>query len=146
LDPVFGEPPERSGLVEDDAGLLEPDDRERLEARLGAFATSTGGEIVLITRETSAPRLPSELVFWLFNRWEIGGAEHRGVALLLCKEERRIECEIGHGFEHLLDDEASNRILEWHAAPLLRRGRYGEGLWHAVDLVATVIENAGVAP
>ena len=39
---------------------------------------------------------PAEHVFWLFNRWNVGGPEHAGLLLLLAVAERRIESEVCH--------------------------------------------------
>ena len=142
LDAVLGDPPPRTGNVVDAAGVFTAADARRLEERLAAFASHTGFEMVVATVSTTKPRLPSEYVFWLFNRWMIGGDRHAGVMILLAMAERRIESEVGHALERVVTDAASTRILEEHAVPFLRAQRYGEGVYHAVDMLARVLENA----
>ncbi|MDH7571896.1 MAG: TPM domain-containing protein, partial [Armatimonadota bacterium] len=83
LDRKLGAPPQRRGFVNDYADLLEPAAREALEVRLAEISTALQGEIVLVTRAHTRPVKPSEWVFWLFNRWNIGGEAHAGILLLL---------------------------------------------------------------
>jgi uncharacterized protein len=146
LDAVMGEPPARTGRLTDAAGALSAGDARRIDERIAALEARTGIEIAVATMATTAPRKPSEVVFWLFNRWRVGGERHAGVMILLAIAERRIESEVGYALEDVLTDEASSRILEWHAVPFLAGGAYGEGLRHAVDVTARVLENASLPP
>lgn len=78
LDRRAGRLPERTGFVSDHAGLLSPEERAALEQRLARFHEENGGEIVVATVATTRPVKPAEYVFWLFNRWNVGGPEHAG--------------------------------------------------------------------
>ena len=140
LDPVFGTPPERKGLIRDDAKVISPEGEPRLAERLQAFQQKTGSELLLITRETSAPRLPSEFVFWLFNRWRVGGEKHSGMLLLLSMSERRIEVEVGVDLERFVSDEAASNILQFHSVPFFKKGKFEDGLYHGIDILARVVE------
>lgn len=139
LDPVLGPPPDRAGLVTDLAGVLSEHGFQRLTECLQAFADQTGHEFLVITRDSTAPRLPSEYVFWLFNRWQVGGEAHRGMLVLLAMQERRIEVEVGHPLEDLVTDAAAATILEAHAVPFFREGAYDDGLFHAAHVLALVV-------
>jgi len=66
------------------------------------------------------------------------------VLILLALAERRIEVEVGFALEGVLTDAAASAILEEHAVPFLRAGRLGEGVRHAVDVIARVFEGAGL--
>ncbi len=143
LDAALGEPPPREGRsVVDLASALSADGTERLQTLIGRWSERTGHDLVVVVVADTAPRLPSEYVFWLFNRWQVGGEGHTGVAVLLALSERRIEVEVGWPLERYLTDAAATLVLEAHAVPALRRGDLDAGLIFAVDVLARVIEHA----
>jgi len=142
LDAELGDPPERANVV-DVAGVLSERGVAQLQERIAQFGDRAHAELVVVTRTSCAPRLPSEYVFWLFNHWQVGGDERRGIAVLLAVDERRIESEVGLGLERIVSDEASTMILREHAVPMLSAGQFDEGLYHAVNMLCTVVENAG---
>lgn len=146
LDRLLRSVPNRSGFVNDFAGVLSPEEKATLEAYLARFHQSTGGEIVLVTVASTRPVKPSEYVFWLFNRWEVGGAHHAGVMLLLALKERRIESEVGYALEGILSDVESAEVLEQHVVPLLKEGRMGEALRVGVEQIAGILEKAVQLP
>jgi uncharacterized protein len=140
LDADLGEPPVRGdGSLVDGAGVLSEEERRVIASRAARFRRVTGHDLAVVTVESAAPRLPSEYVFWLFDRWGMGP---EGVLILLALAERRVEVEVGWGLEGWLSDAAADRILEDHAAPILGRGDLAQGLQVAADLVARVIEHA----
>jgi len=145
LDRRLGRPPDRVGRVNDFGGRLSPEERQRLEDRLAQFQPEGGGEIVVATLESTRPVKPSEYVFWLFNRWQIGGDTQAGVLLLLAWRERRIESEIGNAWEALVTEEESDVLLGEHVVPWLQEGRIGEALWQGVDHLARQIESGPLA-
>lgn len=150
LDALLGAVPACRGLVTDDAGMLSPAGAEKVAARAREFEARTGAQLRVVTRETTAPCKPAEAAFWLFNRWnvgDVGGQDvNRGLLVLLAKQERRIQCEVGHGLEGLVTDEAAGHILEAHAVPFLAKGEVDEGLLQAVDVLAQVVEGGRARP
>ena len=142
LDAELGTPPERMGAILDGAGVLSEEGSTKILARLEEFRARCGHDFAVITLKSTAPRTPAEYVFWLFDRWEVGGEAHDGLLILLSMEERRIECEVGAGLERMLDDAASNLVLTRHAVPHLSRGAFDDGLYHGVDVLARIFEHA----
>ena len=142
LDAELGPPPTYPGLLLDEAGLLDPNEHQSLLDRLEVFNTKTRCQLVVVTRVTTAPRLPTEYVFWLFNRWKVGGEKHRGLLILLARDERRIEVEVGYGLEQIITDQVSQSILDAHCVPFLQAERFAEALTWAADVLANVIGNA----
>src|SRR5690606_31363810 len=127
LDKQLGSPPPRAGLLLDDAGLLSEPECVALAERLAALAAELDGEIVVVTVPNARGVKASQLVFWLFNRWQIGGEGHAGLLVLVAEQERRVECEVGFGWEAMLSDDESGNILDREVVPHLREGRYAEG-------------------
>ena len=144
LDGDFGEPPQREGPLHDAAGLLSEPESSALRSQLTAAHAATGCELVVVTVADSGSRLPAEHVFWLFNRWSVGGERHAGILVLLSVAERRVEVEVGHALESTISDAESSALLQHHAVPFFAAGRFAEGLVQAVSLLETVLRNAEV--
>lgn len=146
LDKKLRRVPERSGFVNDFAHLLSAEERTQLEELLTQFQQKTQGEMVLVTTPKTKPVKPSEYVFWLFNRWQVGGETHAGVILLLAQKERRIESEVGYSWEHIISDVESGKILEETVAPLLLEGKMYEGLLKGTEQLIAILEGAITPP
>jgi uncharacterized protein len=131
--------PAQAGHVTDMAALLTSADIERLGQRCQEIQRTTNVELIVVTVPTTAPLKPAEFVFWLANRWDMGGPENRGLLILLALHERRIESEVGYGVESMLSDEESLQILQTHVVPFLQAEQYAEGLYHAVDILGKVL-------
>ncbi len=140
LDRRMGQMPERVGFVNDFARLLPTEEKARVEDRLSELHQRCGGKVVLVTANSTKPIKPSEYVFWLFNRWSVGGGVHAGLLILLAWEERRIECEVGYSWEHIISDVESGEVLDAHVVPLLKAGKIAEALEHAVEQFVNIIE------
>jgi len=141
FDKVLTIPAERDGLINDWAGSLSEEACSRIKDRLQAFCEQTGMDCCLVTLESAAPRSPREFVFWLFNRWQIGGDRHLGVLVLLSLAERRIEVEVGNELEKYITDDEAAGVLEHHAVPFFKKSDYDNGLYHSLDMLARIIEH-----
>lgn len=146
LDAKLSAPPQRRGFVNDFAQLLSEKQRENLETTLAAFAQKSDGEIVLVTVKNTRPVKPSEYVFWLFNRWKIGGESHSGLMILLAQDEHRIESEVGYSWEPVISDPESGQILDEHVVPLLQAGEPFSALETAVGKLCGMIDETSSDP
>ncbi len=112
-----------------------------MTGRLNSFNEATGIDFCLAILLSSEPRSPREFSFWLFNRWKIGGGDHRGALVLLSMNERRIEVEIGYQMEKYIDDDEAAGVLQHHAVPFLKKGDFDNGLYHSIDMLAKIFEH-----
>jgi uncharacterized protein len=133
--------PHREGNVNDFAKTLSDAGKRKIQSRIDSFQARYRGELVLVTVQSTAPLKPSEFVFWLFNRWDIGGEKNEGLLILLAMNERRVECEVGYGWEYIVSDLESGEILDAFVVPLLKEGKFDEALYLGVDKLASLIEN-----
>lgn len=140
LDAQMPAPPAQTGYVNDFAQVLTPAEVQRLMQRCQHLGATIQAEVIVVTVATTAPLLPAEYVFWLANRWDMGGPENRGLLILLALQEHRIESEVGYGLESLLSDAESAQILQKHVVPFLRAEQYAEGLYQAVDVLGKVLQ------
>jgi uncharacterized membrane protein YgcG len=146
-DKAVGLPPEKPTTdVYDPGRLLCRVGLARILDRFDDFEARTHGEFRLVILPSVKPLTGAEAIFWLFNRWDLGGEQKRAILLLLATEDRRIQCEVGYGFEHALSGGEVGKILDFHAVPLLRKGAADDALFHTVDLLAQLIEAAPDAP
>jgi Beta-propeller domains of methanol dehydrogenase type len=134
--------PEQVGFVNDFAGLLSAEEKISLQARLSQLQQELDGEFVLVTINSTKPVKPSEFVFWLFNRWQVGGKAHTGLMILLTQKERRIECEVGYGWEPIISDVESGKVLDEQIVPLLKENKAHEALSQGTEQLASIIEQA----
>lgn len=142
LDKVLSTPTDRNSVnVVDWAQAISPEGADRIKGRLDEFTQKTSFDICLVTIDTTAPHLPREFVFWLFNRWKIGGDQHLGILVLLAMQERRIEVEMGHNLENYLSDDEAAGVLEHHAVPFLKKGDVDNGLFHSLDMLCRIVEH-----
>ncbi|MCW5935285.1 MAG: TPM domain-containing protein [Fimbriimonadia bacterium] len=120
--------PPRAGFCNDFASFLTPQEREQLEEALQTMSQRLGGEIVWVTKPDTKPLLPSEYVFYLFNEWRVGGEETNGLLMLIAKRERRVECEVGYGWERFVSDKETFELLDQIVVPRLKGSQYFEAM------------------
>ena len=80
----------------------------------------------------------------LFNAWEIGrGGTQKGVLVLIVRDVRRVEVEVGKTLNGVVSHSWTTRMLANEVLPTLREGEYARGLEKAVERLAARIENNG---
>lgn len=146
LDRKLSRVPERIGFVNDFAGLLSDTERANLEARLSQLNQKLCGELVLVTVKSTKPIKQPEYVFWLFNRWQVGGEAHAGLMILLTQKERRVDCEVGYAWEPIISDVESGEVLDEVVVPLLKDGKVYDALRQGVERLASILEKAMLPP
>jgi uncharacterized protein len=140
LNRILSQPPQKRGYVNDFAKLLSPDQAKQLETRLSLLSAALNGELIAITVVQTAPVKPSEYIFWLFNNWQIGGETHTGVAILIAVKEKRIESEVGYGWEHLISDPETDEILARFTVEKIRNGEYFAAFDEAFHHIAAKLQ------
>lgn len=91
---------------------------------------------------TIGEEVPKEFATELFRYWGIGDkATNNGLLILLVKDQRRIEFEVGYGLEGVIPDMISNRIQQKAMIPNLKKGDYDAAVLEGVKMVANTLEN-----
>ncbi|GBC93777.1 hypothetical protein HRbin15_02279 [bacterium HR15] len=121
----------RQDTVNDFAGLFSESEHTQLAERIHTLSEMMNGPLVLATVHSVAPLKPSEYAFWLYHHWEL---PPNGLLLLIALKERHIESEVGVAWEPFLSDVETGEALQ-AALPLLREGRYAEGLLIALQVI-----------
>ncbi|MAE63428.1 MAG: hypothetical protein CMJ18_04080 [Phycisphaeraceae bacterium] len=137
-----------AGYVTDLAGLLSPDEQERIEVWLWQTESRTNVEIVVVTLDSigdypgTANGSIEAFARGLFDAYGIGNMpENDGVLLLIAKRDRNARVELGAGYGRTRDRDA-DRIMQNQIIARFRKGRFAEGVTEGVR--AIMLEFAGV--
>jgi uncharacterized protein len=119
--------PPFTGLVTDAAGILPPDRKAALEAKLEAFQQQTHRQLVVATIPDLQGYELSDYGYRLLRSWGVGlkGADN-GAILFIAPNERAghrgPRIEVGYGLEPVLTDALSFTIINEKMMPLLKAG------------------------
>jgi len=95
----------------DFAKMLDPSTGQDI-VRLGesTFKSTEGGQVVFVTIDTLNGSTIEEYANTLFNKWKIG-TKDKGILFILSEQERESRIEVGYGYEGVLTDLESNKLL-----------------------------------
>lgn len=148
LGAVAALPPKPQNYVADQAGILSPQARQRLNERLLETDRATGDQVVVAT----FPAVPPEYSMEDFTQrtaeaWGVGRKDrNNGVVLFVFPNERKLRIEVGYGLEGALPDAVANRIINAIIAPAFREGDYDGGVERGVDAILRSIGGGSVRP
>jgi uncharacterized protein len=74
------------------------------------FKATEGGQVVFVSVETLNGNTIAEYANTLLNKWKIG-TKDKGVLFILSMQERESRIEVGYGYEGILTDLQSNKLL-----------------------------------
>ncbi|MGE5632376.1 MAG: TPM domain-containing protein [Caulobacteraceae bacterium] len=76
----------------------------------GTFKSTGGGQVVFVSIDSLNGSTIEEYSNALFNKWKIG-TKDKGVLFILSMKERKSRIEVGYGYEGVLTDIQSNKLL-----------------------------------
>lgn len=130
---AFDVPP-NDGFVTDAAGLLQPEEEERLEGMLRAYQRETSNEIAVAIIPTLQGEPIADAAIAIGRAWGVGSEDKdNGVLLLVAYEDRDVFLATGYGLEGAVPDIVAKGIIEVDIAPRFREGAYGEGIIAGVE-------------
>jgi uncharacterized protein len=141
------EVPYLSGRVNDEAGIIPTDARQRIETELAAFEKETGAQIAVLTIDSLEGENLEDYSLRVAQTWGLGReGRDDGVLFLVARNDRKMRLEVGYGLEPRLTDARCGRILDRVARPEFRAGRFGAGIEKTVDAVVATLEGRDVVP
>lgn len=139
--------PYLAGRVNDEAGIVPADVRERVEAKLAAFEEETGAQVAVLTIASLEGENLEDYSHRVAQSWGLGRRAHDdGVLFLVARDDRKMRLEVGYGLEPRLTDARCGRILDGIARPEFRAGRFGAGIEKTIDAVVGTLEGKDVIP
>jgi len=132
--------PQATGWVNDFAGVISPEYRDKINALIEELEQKTTAEIAVVTINSIAPYDEKEYARLLFDSWKPGKkSKDNGVLVLLAIKERRWRIETGYGVEGVLPDGLCGEIGRNYMVPYFKEGKYGEGLYQGALKISQII-------
>ena len=132
--------PPLSARVTDLTGTLRADEKQALETKIASWEGSSGNQMAILMVPTTQPEPIEAYSIRVAEAWKIGRkGQDNGVLLVVAKDDRKLRIEVGYGFEGVLTDATSRRIISDTISPLFRQGQFAGGLNAGVDQIVAVI-------
>jgi len=141
------EVPYLSGRVVDEAGLLSPETRTAIEARLERLEQESGAQVAVLTVPSLEGDSLEDFSMRVVDTWKLGRADvDDGVLVLVARDERRIRIEVGYGLEPVIPDILAGRVIREIMQPAFREGDFDGGISRAVDTLAGLVDGSTELP
>ena len=126
--------PPLTAHVNDYAGLLPPEDTQRLEARLRAFEAKTGHQFALLIVPSLGGLPIEEYSIKVVEAWKLGDEKRDdGLLMIIAQQDRKMRVEVGHGLEGDIPDAIAARVVRDVLRPAFQQGQYAYGVAAAFD-------------
>ena len=130
------EVPALTGPVVDQAGIMSPEGRLKVERLSRAVYEAGGSQIVVLTVPTLGGVSIEEAGIKTVDKWKLGRQDKDdGVLLLVAPNDRRVRIEVGRGKEGDLPDAIARRIINQVLAPAFKAGQFDQGVLLAVAAI-----------
>jgi uncharacterized protein len=129
--------PPPQGYVTDQAGVIDPPTKAKIEALAQELQQKTGAEIAVLTVRTTEPLDDFTYAMRVADAWKVGKkGEDTGLLVLVAVDDRKVRVVTGYGVEGVLPDGLVGNIQDTEMVPEFRAGRMGEGIWRGVAQMA----------
>lgn len=136
--PVKPNPPK---LVNDYANLLSENNKAALESKLVAYNDSTTTQIAIVTVNNIGDYSIEDYAVILGRNWGIGQKDkNNGILILVSKEDRKVDIEIGYGLEGHITDYDSKSIIDNIIVPAFKQNLFYNGLDDATNRMIAQLE------
>jgi uncharacterized protein len=133
-------------LVNDFAGMLNSADKQSLESKLLDYNNSTSTQIYIVTIESLGDYAVEDYALQVGRSWGIGQKDkNNGILILISKEDRKIDIEVGYGLESYVTDYDSKRIIDELITPAFKLENYYAGLDAATDKLISLLQGTPYA-
>lgn len=133
-------------LVNDFAELISMDNKEKLEEKLVAFNDSTSTQICVVTVNNIGDYSIEDYAVRLGRSWGIGQKDkNNGILILISKDDRKVDIEIGYGLEAYVTDYDSKDIIDNIIVPAFKQSNYYEGIDEATNRLIAQLQGTFVA-
>jgi len=129
------------GRISDAAGVIDSQAEAHIMDTIRQTESEHGTEMMVVTLDSIGGQNPKLFATALFNEWGVGPADkNNGVLVLVVKDTRRIEVEVGRGLNGRFDRSWTESMIEQKILPRFKAGDYGEGLARGIDALSDRFE------
>lgn len=145
---AFTPPARPAGAVYDDAGLLTPEGKARLETLVANLWDKAHFALGVALVQDIGDEEARSAALSTAQSWGLGQKGQDEAALIfVAVQQRRRSIEVGYGSESYLPDALTERIQQKTMVPAFREGKFELGILAASQAIAyTVAEAKGIAP
>jgi len=126
--------PDPPRLVNDLAGLMQPQEVAALEQKLVAYNDSTSSQIAVVIMPSLDGNDIADYAQKLYESWGIGRkGKDNGILVLVAAQEHQARIQTGYGLEGAVPDALAKRIISNTLVPAFKQNQYYAGLDRATD-------------
>ena len=137
--------PAPSGFVNDYAGVIDAETKQRLETRLKEFKETTNPsiEIAVAVIRTTGGRELQEYSLAVARGWGIGSKEddNPSALLMVAIDDRKYFTQISKDLEDELPDGVVGSLQRQYLVPEFKKGNYAKGISDTIEAYIATIEN-----
>lgn len=147
LEAQIPDRPNPPQMVNDYAGILRAEEKQRLESALVAFERETSTQIVVVAVKSLEGYDPGDFAFRLGEKWGIGQKDkNNGIVVLLKPKTQDSKGQVfiapGYGLEGVLPDATVNgTIVDHEMIPRFRENDYFGGLAHGIQVMMDITKD-----
>jgi uncharacterized protein len=139
--------PPLTSHVMDLTNTLSAGERQALDSKLSAWEARTTNQLVVLIVPSTSPETIDDYGIRVADAWKIGRkGEDNGAIFIVAKDDKRMRIEVGYGFEGVLTDVTSRRIIGENVAPLFSQGKFAAGIDAGVDRIIAVVDDGKPLP
>lgn len=138
--------PVPSKYVADYANVIDESAERTLNGLLQELEQKTGAQYIILTVDSTEGLPIEQFSIELVEKWKLGQEkEDNGFLFTAAIKDRRYRFEVGYGLEEYVTDAYCSRIGRQILSPLMKKGRYSEGIYQAnLRVVNRIAEQGGV--
>src|SRR3989338_1802797 len=130
---AFVMPAAPSGYVLDEADVLSPEAKAKLESDLATLEQETTTEIAVVALSSLQGYSIEQVALEIGREWGVGQADfNNGVVMLVAPSEREARIEVGYGLEGVITDAQAFMIIDQVMIPEFRNENYEAGILNGI--------------
>jgi len=123
--------------VEDRAGVIDSDTRNKLIGLLQELEQKTGARIIVLTVKTTGGQDINSYAFERADKWKFGANQKSASVLMaVAVGDRKYFTEVGYDYEGILPDGFVGEVGRKYFVPNFRANRYGQGIYEGTAALA----------
>jgi uncharacterized protein len=132
--------PTQSIYVQDYAGVLDSEAKNKINNLGSKLAAKTKAQMVVVTVK-SLEGVPIETyALQILRQWGIGDKQlNNGVLVFVAVNDRQSRIEVGYGLEGALNDAKTGAIQDSYMIPYFTTGDYNRGIWNGYQALVSIV-------
>jgi uncharacterized membrane protein YgcG len=128
--------------VFDHADLLTQSSEDSINSLIEDLDKSVGSQVAVLTVDTLNGVNINEFSIREAEKLSLGREKEKdGLLITLSMKDKKIRIEVGYGLENIIKDEIANQIIGTVMLPEFKNGKFGQGIYNAVDTIKILIES-----